>query len=81
VVVFVPIAFSAPAVFMFIPPAMLLGPAAFPGLVQLTTFMLGFAAVASMATDGLVVLMLRVLDTPLAAIDIIRVKARGAEEN
>jgi hypothetical protein len=70
VVVLVPVAFGAPAVLVFIPPAMLLTPATLARFMQFTTFALGLPAVASVSLNGLVKFMLSVSDSALAAVDV-----------
>ncbi len=81
-VVFIPIMFGAPAMLVFIPPAMPLAPAALSRLVQFTALVIGLAAVASMTLDGFMQFMLGVLDAALTAINIFGVKSRyRAEEN
>jgi hypothetical protein len=57
--------------FVLIPPAMALAPAPFPRRVQFATLVLGLPAVASVAVNGFVQLMLGMLDAPLASIIII----------
>lgn len=79
-VVLVPVAFGAPPVLVFIPPAMALPPATFACLVQFTTLVLGLPAVASMSLDGLVEFMLRMSDSALAAVYVFRMKARHRGE-
>jgi hypothetical protein len=77
----VPIVFRPPAVFVLIPPAVLLAPATFSRRVQFTTFVIGLPAVASMALDGLVEIMLGMSHPALAAVDVFRVKAgSGSKE-
>jgi hypothetical protein len=77
----VPISFGPPAVFVLIPPAVLLAPATFSHRVQFATFMIGLAAVASMALDGLVEIMLGMSHPALAAVDVFRVKSgSGSKE-
>jgi hypothetical protein len=72
VVVLVPVAFGAPAVLVFIPPAMLLTPATLAHFVQFPPFVFGLRATASMSFNGLVQFMLGVFDSALAAVEIIR---------
>jgi hypothetical protein len=80
VVVFVPIAVGAPAVLVFIPPAMLLTPATLSGFMQFPTLVICLFAVASMFLDGLVEFMLGVSDATLAAVDVLSMKARHCGE-
>jgi hypothetical protein len=79
VVVFVPIALGVPAVFVFIPPAMLLAPATLARCVQLAALVIGLAAIASMMFDGFVEFMFLVGDVALAAVDVLGVKSRHRE--
>lgn len=72
VIALVPVAFGAPAMFMFIPPSMLLTPATLARFVQFPPFVLSLPAVASVPFNGLVKFMLGVLNSSLAAVDIIR---------
>jgi hypothetical protein len=67
VVVFVPVAICAPAVFVFIPPPMLLTPATLPRIVQFTTLMICLAAVPSVSVNCLVKGMLGVSDPALTS--------------
>lgn len=80
VVVLVPIAVGAPAVLVFIPPAMLLTPATLSGFMQFATLVICLFAVASMFLDGLVEFMLGVSDATLAAVDVLSMKARQCGE-
>ena len=73
VVMLVPIAFGAPAVFVLIPPAVLLAPATFSRIAQFTALVICLPAVATMPLDGLVEFMLGVGDPALAAVDLFRV--------
>jgi hypothetical protein len=68
VVTVIPVVFLAPAMFVLIPPTMVLAPAAFAGCVQLAALMIGFAAVAAMALDGLVQFVFGMLDAALAVL-------------
>jgi hypothetical protein len=76
VVALVPVTLGAPAVFVLVPPAMLLAPATLSRRVQLATLVIGLAAVAAMALDGLVEFVLGVSDAALAAVDIVRLQSR-----
>ena len=80
VVVFVPIVFGAPAMLVFIPPPVLLAPATFAGFVQLAALMISLSAVASVLLDGLVKLMLGMLDAPLASVGIFGMSTRHCGE-
>jgi hypothetical protein len=74
VVVLVPIVFGAPAVLVFVPPAMLLAPATLASFVQFATLVIGLPAMAAMFLDGLVEFMVGVSDSTLTAVDVFRVK-------
>jgi hypothetical protein len=76
VVVVVPVAFGAPAVFVLIPPAVPLAPAAFSRVAQFTALVICLPAVATMSLDGLVEFMLGVRDPALAAVNVFCVKSR-----
>ena len=80
VVVFVPVALGVPAVFVFVPPAMLFAPAAFADLMEFAALMIGLTAVASMALDGAVEFMFLVGDAVLAAVDFVGVQPRRSGE-
>ena len=74
VVVLVPIVLGAPAVLVFIPPAMLLAPATLASFVQFATLVIGLPAVAAMFLDGLVEFMVGVSDSTLTAVDVFPVQ-------
>ncbi len=74
VVVLVPIVFGAPAVLVFVPPAMLLAPATLASFVQFATLVIGLPAMATMFLDGLVEFMVGMSDSTLTAVDVFRVK-------
>jgi zinc transporter ZupT len=81
VIVFIPVAVGVPAVFVFVPPAVLFAPAAFAGCVQFVAFVIGLTAVASMALDGAMEFMFLVGDAALAAVDFVGVQPwRRSEE-
>ena len=71
----VPIAVLVPAVVVFIPPLMALTPATLPRVMQFTTLVICLSAVASVSLDCLVKFMLRVNDSALTAVDILRVES------
>lgn len=73
-VVFVPIAFGAPAVFVLIPPAVPLPPATFSRGVQFTPLVICLPAVAAMSLHGLVEFMLGMSNPALTAVDVLGVK-------
>jgi hypothetical protein len=68
VIVLVPIALGPPAMFMFIPPPVTFAPATLARLVQFTAFVICLGAVASMALDSAVEIMLGMSDPALAAV-------------
>jgi len=74
VVVLVPVALGAPAVFMFVPPPVTFAPATLARGAQFTALVIGLGAVASMSLDGLVELMLGMSDPALATVVIFGVK-------
>jgi hypothetical protein len=80
VFVFVPIAVGVPAVFMFIPPAMLLAPATLARRMQLPALVIGLATVASVMFNGFVQFMLLVGDPALAPVDVLGVKSGRREK-
>jgi hypothetical protein len=82
VVVLVPVAICAPAVFVFIPPPMLLTPATLPRIVQFTTLVICLVAVASVFLDCLVEFMVGVGDPALTSVSVFCLKARhrGAKQ-
>jgi len=72
VVVLVPIAFRAPAVLVFIPPLMPLTPAPLPRIMQFSALVICSLAVASVFLDCLVEFMLRVYDSALTPVAVLR---------
>jgi hypothetical protein len=68
VVVLVPVAICAPAVFVFIPPPMLLTPATLARIMQFTTLVICLVAVASVFLDCLVEFMFGVSDPALTPV-------------
>jgi hypothetical protein len=61
---------------VLIPPAMLLPPAALARFVQFAALVVGLAAVAPVAFDGFVQLVLGMSDATLAAVDVFGVRSR-----
>jgi hypothetical protein len=80
VVALVPVVLGAPAMLVFIPPAMLLAPAMLARFVQLAPLMIRLPAVASMSLDGLVEFMVGVRDPALTPVDVFGVKSRRCSE-
>lgn len=68
VVVTVPILLGVPAVFMFVPPAMILSPAAFSHRPQFAALVPRLLAVWPMLLDGPIYFALCVDDAPLAMV-------------
>ena len=79
-VALVPVVFGAPAVLVFIPPAMLLAPATLARFVKFTALVLCLAAVTSMFLDGLVEFMVGARDPALTPVDVFGVKSRRCAE-
>ena len=73
-VVLVPITLGAPAVFVFVPPPVILAPAALARFVQFMALVVCLRAVASMFFDGLVKFMVGVSDPALTALVVVGVK-------
>jgi hypothetical protein len=65
-VAIVPVVLLVPTMFILAPPAMMLTPAALARFVEFVTLVLGPPAVASVALDGLMQLMVGVCDPSLA---------------
>jgi hypothetical protein len=80
VVVLVPIALGVPAVVMLVPPAVVLAPATLAGLVQFSAFVIGLSAVASMALDGAMEVVLAANDSVPAMFVTLGVKPRHCGE-
>jgi zinc transporter ZupT len=80
VVVLVPIALGAPAVLVFVPPAMLFTPATLASGMQFATLVICLAAVGPMSLDGVVEFMLGVSDSALATVDVLGMKPRRRGE-
>jgi len=74
VVVLVPIALGAPAVFMFVPPSVTFAPATLAGFVQFTTLVVCLSAVTPVFFDGFVQFVFRMSDSALTAIVVFGVK-------
>ena len=79
-VVLIPVTLGVPAVLMLVPPAVTFTPAAFANGVQFTALVVGVSAVAAIAFDGLVKVMLRVDDTALTAVVVFGVKSWDSDE-
>jgi pilus assembly protein TadC len=68
VVVLIPIAFFVPAVFVFIPPFLVLAPAALACVVQFAALVIGPPTVAPVSSDGLMKFVFVVNDPTLAVL-------------
>jgi hypothetical protein len=79
VIVVVPVALGAPAMFVFVPPAMVVVPAILARFAQLVPRMIRLLALASMMLDGFVKAMVRFGDS-LLAIVVISAQSRSAAE-
>jgi len=75
VIVLVPIALGAPAVFVFVPPPMTFAPATLASRVQFTTLVICLGTMASMSLDSLVEIMLGMSDPALATVVVFGVKS------
>jgi hypothetical protein len=62
----VPVVFLVPTVFVFVPPAVVLAPAAFTGFAQFATLMVCLTTIAPVVFDRFVQIVLGVLDPALA---------------
>lgn len=80
VVALVPVVLGAPAMLVFIPPAMLLAPATLASFVQLVALVICLPAVASVSLDSLVEFMVGVRDPALTPVDVFGVKSRRRAE-
>jgi hypothetical protein len=72
----VPIVLRAPPVFVFIPPAVLLAPAALSRFMQFMALTLCLRAVASMVLNRFMESMLHVGNSALTAVNIVGMKPR-----
>lgn len=68
VVVLIPIAFFVPAVFVLIPPFLVLAPAALASVVQFAALVIGPPTVAPVSSDGLMKFVFGVSDPALAVL-------------
>src|SRR5690348_17616667 len=69
----VPVAIGAPAVAVFIPPAMVVVPTAFAGFAQLMASVVRLPAVPAMVFDGFVQFVVGFRDVPLTATVVVSV--------
>ena len=74
VIPIVPIALGMPALIVFVPPPVILTPAPFPSLVQLSTLVICLGAVAAVFLDCLVQFVFSVLDAALASFVVVSMK-------
>lgn len=77
-VVLIPIALLMPAMFVLVPPAMVLAPAAFTRQVQFAAFVIGLTAVAAVAINRLMQFVFSMHNPSLASVRIFRVR-RGRQ--
>src|SRR5258708_25219808 len=80
-IMIVPITITVPAMFVFVPPPMVFGPAPFPQFMQFTAFVIRLRTVAAMTLNGPMKIVLFVRDASLAPVTIICVKTRHGAEN
>jgi hypothetical protein len=76
VVAVVPIAFCAPAVLVFIPPSLTLAPATLACFVQFPALVVRLPTPMSVFLDCFVEFVLRMLNSSLASVGILGLKAR-----
>jgi hypothetical protein len=81
VIVVIPIAITAPAVAVFIPPAMPLIPAAFPRFVQFVPRVIRLPAVPAVVFHGFMYSVVCLGDAPLAIAVVIRARTRRSGKN
>jgi len=81
VIAIIPITITVPAMFVFVPPPMVFGPAPFPQFMQFTAFVIRLRTVAAMTLNGPMKIVFLVRDAPLAPVTIICVKTRYSGEN
>jgi hypothetical protein len=79
-IVIVPVTLGAPAMLIFVPPAMSAVPAILAGFAQLGARMVGLPALASMVLDGFVKTMVSLGDAVLAIVVIGAQTRSPAEE-
>ena len=79
-IVLVPIAFVMPAALMLVPPLLALLPAPLPRGTQFSALVIGLPAVATVALNSSMKVMLRMLDPPLAAVIALGMKPRHCGE-
>jgi hypothetical protein len=80
VVVLVPVALGAPAVFVFVPPLVAFAPAALACRAEFTAFVFGLTTVTAVPFYGFVKIMVGMSDPALAAVIVLGVKARDGGE-
>jgi hypothetical protein len=80
VVVIIPIAIGMPAVAVFVPPTMPLVPAVLAGLMQFTPCAICLSAIPTVMLHGFVQSVVRLGDTALATMVVIRKRTRRSGE-
>ena len=77
----VPVLLGMPALVVFVPPAMVPTPAAFTRRLQFAALVIGLLAVAAVVLDGLMQIVLGVLEAMLALLDTLGMNQPGRGEN
>jgi hypothetical protein len=80
VIVVIPVALGAPTMLVFIPPTMIVAPAVVARLAQFATRMVRLLALAPMALDRFMEMMIRLRDSLLATVAIGAQTRRAAEK-
>jgi hypothetical protein len=80
VIVVIPVALGAPTMLVFIPPTMIVAPAVVARLAQFATRMVRLLALAPMALDRFMEMMIRLRDSLLAAVFTGAQTRRAAEK-
>jgi hypothetical protein len=80
VIVIIPVALGAPTMLVFIPPTMIVAPAVVARLAQLASCMVRLLALAPMALDRFMEMMIRLRDSLLATVAIGAQTRRAAEK-
>jgi hypothetical protein len=80
VIVVIPIAFRVPAVAVFVPPTMALGPAAFPRFTQFEARTTRLLALPTVMLHGFMKFVVRLGDAALATMVVIRKSTRRSDE-
>src|ERR1700730_5918981 len=81
VIVVIPVALGAPTMLVFIPPTMIVAPAVVARLAQLASCMVRLLALAPMALDRFMEMMIRLRDSLLATVAIgAQTRSTGEEQ-